>query len=97
MRSGCSMDDSPGSNRSRSLETFWTLERPRPEALAREEVSGAGYGDRNRLGVFSRLLMACDFWRQALHPQRVSTARKSTDVLAVPLSSPRVLETFWTR
>src|SRR6478672_1382895 len=39
----------PGSNRSRSLETFWTLERRRTEVLAREEFSGAGYGDRTRL------------------------------------------------
>jgi hypothetical protein len=32
-----------------------------------------------------------------LHPQGVTTARPSTGVFAIPLSSPRVLETFWTR
>ena len=52
---------------------------------------GAGYGDRNRLGGLSKLVMARDFWRQALHLQRVSTARTSTGVLAIPLSSPA----FW--
>ena len=61
------------------------------------DEKSAGYGDRTRFAGFPKLVMARDFWRQALHPQRVSTARKSTGVLAVPLSSTRVLETFWTR
>jgi hypothetical protein len=38
---------------------------PSPESRAK---GGAGYGDRNRLTRFSKLVMARDFWRQALDP-----------------------------
>src|SRR5690242_4488153 len=41
--------------------------------------------------------MAPDFWRQALDPEPVIVARTSTGVRAILPSSPRVLETFWTR
>ena len=38
--------DYDGANSPKQMETFWTLEGSPPEVLAREEFSGAGYGDR---------------------------------------------------
>jgi hypothetical protein len=38
-----------GPNSPKQMETFWTLEGPRPDVLGREEFNGAGYGDRTRL------------------------------------------------
>ena len=74
---------------------------PAPSATSIETriygVSGRHNGNRNRLTGISKLVMARDFWRQALHLQGVSTTQTSTGVLAIPRSSTRVLETFWTR
>ena len=41
--------------------------------------------------------MARDFWQQAVTPQYVKAARPFTDVRAILLHSPPVLEAFWTR
>jgi hypothetical protein len=41
--------------------------------------------------------MARDFWPQTIDHQENNAALMSTDVRAIPLDSPRVLETFWTR
>ena len=41
--------DYDGAELAEQMETFWTLEGSRLEVLAREEFSGAGYGDRTRV------------------------------------------------
>ena len=61
----------------------------------REKLSGLR--GSKPINEFSKLVIARDFWRQALDPQCLAGARMSTGVRAVLLSSPRVLETFWTR
>ena len=53
--------------------------------------------DRNRLTSISNVVMARDFWLQALESSCVIASRTSTGVREIPLGSPRVLETFWAR
>ena len=68
--------------------------QPPPEQGSAEV--GAGYGDRTRLGGFSKLVMARDFWHQALEPAQLTATRCFPSVDSCPPESSCVVETFWT-